>query len=265
MKKTIILNENAFNKIKNLIIKEAITSGPTFGNPGKKGYVDYTPYLKSIEKIANLRVDRYKDYELEAAYNDWENSGFDKNSDEYFIYKTKFKNFMCKFINNLSYTSQRLNGPLHSLILDPQWIPSLNGNPNWRYSDANSGQGGDEWHCFYTTILKIYQNPCIWNDFFFNPNFKQYAFMFFSVRGKLMDKLAENIEEYKNTYSKILPTKEYAELNKYVGKIVKVVDEATKEIKDWEIVNRQNEKQDLFVDFNPSECSVDNEDSEDDF
>ena len=53
-------------------------------------------------------------------------------------YISKFKKFMFGtggFLRNLSYVADRLNGPLHSLLLDPKWVNSLNGKPNWKYSD----------------------------------------------------------------------------------------------------------------------------------
>ena len=182
MQKTIIINENAFKKIQNIILKEAISSGPIFGKG--RSLTNYKPYLDSISKIENLHTDRYKDYELENALNDWKNTGFDKNSDEYLIYLSKFKNFMFGtggFLRNINYVADRLNGPLHSLILDPKWVQSLNGKTSWKYSDLNSGQNGDEFHCFYTTILKLFQNPAIWNDFFFNPVLSEYKAIYDNI------------------------------------------------------------------------------------
>ena len=172
MQKTIILNENTFKKIKQLIIKEAVTQAPKFGT---KVGINYKPYLDSMQKISNLHTDRYKDYELEEAWNAWKNTGFNKNTEEYAIYVAKFKAFMFGgggsrgFLGNVSYVIDRLGGSLNSFLLDPKWVSSLNKTPNYRYSDLNSGKEGDEFQCFYTTILKLYQNPSIWNDFFFNP------------------------------------------------------------------------------------------------
>ena len=142
-----------------MLIKEDATNYPVFGKGANM--VNYKPYITTISKIQNLHSDRYKDYELEEAWNDWKKTGCDKNSQEYFIYISKFKNFMFGmggFLRNLSYVGDRLNGPLHSLLLDPKWVNSLNGKPNWKYSDLNSGEGGDEFHCFYTTVLKLFQN-----------------------------------------------------------------------------------------------------------
>ena len=166
------LSEQKLNIFLSKMLNEAVQ--PTFGNGSSS--INYKPYLDSISKIKNLHNDRYKDYELDEAWNDWKNIGYDKNSQEYYIYVSKFKNFMFGtggFLRNLSYVGDRLNGPLHSLLLDPKWVSSLNGKPEWKYSNLNSGEGGDEFHCFYTTILKLFQNPAIWNDFFFNPLFSK--------------------------------------------------------------------------------------------
>lgn len=251
MKKTIILSENTFKKIKRLIIKEAITNAPMFGK-----HDDYTGHLKTLEKISNLHTDRYKDYELEESWNNWKNTGFNKNCKEYNIYLSNFKRFMFGgkegenkgFLGNVSYVIDRLNGPLHSFILDPNWVNAVNNTPNYRYSDLKSTKEGDDWQCFYTTILKLYQNPAIWNDFFFNPEFKEYSQRFFKIRDKLSDLYKQNPEEYKATYTQILPKKEYAELNKFVGIIDKAYDKAGKLI-GWEIRNKVNQKEDLF--YNP--------------
>lgn len=214
MKKTIILNENTFNKIKRTIIKEALA--PEFGKG--KSLINYRPYLTSISKISNLHTDRYKDYELEEAYNNWKNTGYNKNGEDYLIYVSKFKRFMfgsSGLIQNISYTADRLGGPLHSILLDPKWVMSLNGKPNWKYSEQNSGYGGDEFHCFYTTVLKIFQNPSIWNDFFFNPIFSEAKQKYDSIRAKVTEAMKTN----KEMYSQLLPMEEYKQLNLFMNEI----------------------------------------------
>ena len=45
MKKTIILSENSFKKIKRFIIKEALNSAPIFGKRD-----NYSGHLKTLEK-----------------------------------------------------------------------------------------------------------------------------------------------------------------------------------------------------------------------
>ena len=252
MKKTIILSENNFKKIKRFIIKEVLNSAPIFGNRD-----NYSGHLKTLEKISNLHTDRYKDYNLEESWNNWKNTGFEKDNTEYYTYLSNFKRFMFGgnegdnkgFLGNVSYVTDRLGGQLHTFILDPQWVSSVNSKPDYKYSDLNSNKEGDDWQCFYTTILKLYQNPAIWNDFFFNPEFKQYSQKFFKIRDKLSDLFKENPEEYKATYAQILPKKEYAELNKFVGIIDKIYDETGKKIIGWEIRDKKNQMEDLF--YNP--------------
>ena len=257
MQKTIILTESAFNKIKNAIIKEIIASAPVFGQG--RNVTNYKPYLDSISKIKNLHTDRYKDYELENAWNEWKNTGFNKNSEEYFIYLSRFKNFMFGnggFLRNVSYVADRLNGPLHSLILDPKWAQSLNGKPDWKYSDLNSGEGGDEFHCFYTTILKLFQNPAIWNDFFFNPIFSQYKEKYDSIRAKITNIMKINKESYETQYKPLIPLEEYKQLNLFMNEI----NQETKKVE-----KGNNCKPELFYDpqFGANDDYLD--DDEEDF
>lgn len=217
------INENKLRVLFSQMLKEAINSAPTFGSGARS--INYKTYLDALNGISNLHTDRYKDYELEDAYKEWENTGFDKNSQEYLIYISKFKNFMfgsSGFLRNLSYISDRIGGPLHSFLLDPKWVSALNGKPNWRYSDLNSGMGGDDWQCFYTTVLKIYQNPAIWNDFFFNPIFEEYKNKFDSVVEKIDEQINNNLERFKTTYKPLLP-KEYGQLKNFI-RGVKVVE-----------------------------------------
>ena len=156
------INENKLKLLFSKMLEEDIKKVPSFGN-GRRS-IDYSGVFKELEKVPNLHNDRYKDYELEDAWNNWKKVGYDKNTQEYLIYVSKFKNFMFGsggFLRNLSYVTDRVNGPLHSLLLDFQWSASLVRTKDWRYSDLNSGQGGDEFHCFYTTILKLFQNPIL--------------------------------------------------------------------------------------------------------
>lgn len=214
------INENKIN----LLLKEIINEDnyPTFGNGSHA--INYKPYLNGMSKISNLHTDRYKDYELEESWNNWKKKGCDKNSEEYYIYISNFKKFMFGtggFLRNLSYVGDRLNGPLHSLILDPKWVSSLNGKPNWRYSDLNTGEGGDEFHCFYTTVLKLFQNPAIWNDFFFNPVFANDKGKYDSIRAKITNIMKTNKESYETQYKPLLPMDEYRQLNFFMNEINK--------------------------------------------
>ncbi len=212
------INEHKFNLFVSQILNEA--NYPTFGNGSHT--INYKPYIDSISKIENLHSDRYKDYELENAYNSWKGTGFNKNSDEYKLYISAFKKFMFGtggFLRNLSYVGDRLNGPLHSLLLDPKWVSSLNGKPTWKYSDLNSGEGGDEFHCFYTTVLKLFQNPAIWNDFFFNPLFSNDKKKYDSIRQKITDIMKSSKESYETQYKPLIPLEEYKQLNFFMNEI----------------------------------------------
>lgn len=269
MKKTIVLKENTFNKLKKIIIKEALQTAPIFGSVKTGNYIDYNPILKGLEKIQNLHSDRYKDYQLEEAFNEWKNSGFRRDTEEYFIYKSKFSDFMNKFIRNVSYTLDRFVGQMtgedtgnskkiefHTMLLDRKWVDSLNGKPNWKYSDLNSGYNGDEWQCFYSTLLKLYQNPVIWNDFFFNPIFEPYRKSFDYLMNELATRQLKKYEKYEKEVKPLLPAKEFAQIKNFINGIRVTAGKIEKGV--------NNAKPELFIDFDPSnqdtEQSFDNED-----
>lgn len=203
------------------IIKESVSkiinelNAPVFGSGRFR--TDYTPTFKELEGVENLHNDRYKDYDLEEEWKNWQSVGFDKNCEEYYLYCSEFSKFMGEFSDNLSYVADRLNGPLHSVLLDPKWTQSLINKKNWSYSDLGANKGGDEFHCFYTTILKIYQNPAIWNDFFFNPAFKEMKAKYDSIRAKIATLIKSNREAWETQYKPLLPLKEYKELNLFMN------------------------------------------------
>lgn len=246
MKKTIILDEDAFNKIKNAILKEAMQQ------PQRTDFIQkYVGDIGTLAKIKNLREDRYKDYKLEEAFENWKNTGFDKNSEEYKIYISEFKHFMFGnggLLAHISYTLDRLKTKdgnplsLDKIVLDTDWVKGALGASNWKYSDTNTNNGAADKQCFYTTILKLYQNPVVWNDFFFNPYFEEYYEKFLNIRKKLTQNFIDDIEFYKRNYAKILPVKEYAELNKFAGAIKQINNKL-------ELVqNTQNAKPEIFYD-----------------
>lgn len=218
--KKINIRENKLNIFLSQILKEAIQKAPVFGSG--RHTTDYSPVFQELAKIENLHTDRYKDYELEDAWNDWKNVGYNKHSNEYLVYLSKFNNFMFGsggFLRNLSYVADRTNGPLHLAILDNQWSRSLVGTKDWKYSDLNSGSGGDEFHCFYTTVLKLFQNPAIWNDFFFNPVFAKEKAKYDSIRAKITYIMKTNKESYETQYKPLLPMEEYRQLNLFMNEI----------------------------------------------
>lgn len=223
MKKTIIINENAFKNIKKIMIREALSKAPSFGK-----YDDYTAPLSQLSKVANLHTDRYKDYQLEEAYNAWKDTGYDKNTNEYYIYITKFKHFMFGeggLLAHISYTSERTTYkdregnekavPLHRVILDKDWADQIINVKDWSYSISNSNNGAADKQCFYTTVLKIFQNPVIWNDFFFNPVFAQAKSMYDDIRKKITAAMKERKEDYEA----IMPMQEFRQLNFFMFEV----------------------------------------------
>ena len=59
-------------------------NAPVFGNGRFR--TDYTPTFKELEGVENLHNDRYKDYDLEEEWKNWQSVGFDKNCEEYYLY-----------------------------------------------------------------------------------------------------------------------------------------------------------------------------------
>jgi hypothetical protein len=193
------------------ILSEAVA--PKYPVFGKGAYqTDYNRIFKQLAQIPNLHTDRYKDYALDEAWKRWKETGYDKNSNEYWEYLSYFKGFMNGFIGSLSYILDRLNGPLHSLILDPKWADDLLSKPKWKFSDTDSFNGSEGWQCFYTAILKLHQNPAVWNDFFFNPVFSEAKNKYDTARQKLKEKMKQDLDSYMTQYKYLLPP-EYKDLN----------------------------------------------------
>lgn len=232
MSKTIFLKESSFEIIKKLIIGEAVMPpkapppAPIFG----KGD-NYIGDIATLNKIKNLRVDRYKDYQLDDAWKAWKETGYDKNSKEYLNYLAFFKGFMfgpSGFLQHISYTLERLHAAndgvkrapvqLHQAILDRKWVQSVNSNVNWKASE--SAKNVEAFHCFYVTVLKLYQNPAIWNDFFFNPAFNKYVKLYTDM----MARIRLSVDKLK--FLQILPKEEYVALNKFMGKLKELPDKA---------------------------------------
>ena len=248
----LIITEDALNKILLKIIKEGTGKAPVFGNGRFRD--DYSRVFTQLSKIENLHTDRYKDYNLEKSWNDWKNTGYNKTSQEYIIYISNFKKFMFGeggFLRHLSYVADRLNGPLHSVLLDVKWADSLVNKKDWSFSNEETGFGSEEFQCFYTTVLKLFQNPAIWNDFFFNPFFAEYKSKYDLIRKKITDLMKSDRENYENNYKPLLPIEEYKQLNLFMNEI----NADTKKIE-----KGLNNKPELY--YNPS--SEDEEDDEED-
>ena len=207
MKKTIILNENTFKKIKRMMIREALASKP---NPlvfGRRETDDYRGRIPNMDKIANLKVDRYKDKELEMAYGEWEKVGFNKLSFEYITFANRliqYLNFLKKGIDWVVEDKvERINDACpHWAFLDPDWADDVIGvkEENERHQSI------------YCLILKLSQNKAAWNDLFFNPIFSDLKDGVIRVRQYVSRQLGKNMN-----LKLLLPIEQYRELTKYLN------------------------------------------------
>lgn len=184
MAKEIILNENS---LKRLILRE----------------VRYTPstsdLVAALNKVPNLHTDKYANSEVHSDYKAWEETNFSKDGNEYQEWSNTLRNYLNFLNRSVDYVIRRMTlGITDMFLIDPKWVESLKGKT-------------DDYQCFYTLVLKIYQNKPIWNDLFFNPMFSNIS----KDITKVMDDISnvKDMEEW-NRRKSMLP-KEYFELNKY--------------------------------------------------
>lgn len=195
--KKIIFNENSFIKFKKHVIKEAIVSTQyLFGTEKHNFKIE----LDALSKISNLRTDRYKNYDLENAYEEWGNTGFDKSSNEYRIWCGNLQSFMEYIGKSIYYVLtdkvERAGSTRpHYAFLDPEWVKKV-------------VRGGQEEHqSIYCLTLKLYQNKVIWNDLFFNPIFNDLKEALKKIRG-----FANKQKILNPNFKLLLPIEEYNEI-----------------------------------------------------
>ena len=204
MKKTIILNENAFKKIRGLIIKEASAFDQYYFGTSRKFY---KPILEKLAGMKNLRVDRYKDYGLQEAYDKWAATNFDKSCYEYTAWGNALTAYMkflsggIEFVLNHKVLRIGLGGKYYWVFIDEDWADMIDDK-----NDVNDKE------CIYPLILKIYQNKPMWNDLFFNPLFSDMKNNFMQIK----QFIGEAIGKYPNV-KLLLPIEEYREINKYIN------------------------------------------------
>lgn len=192
-KKTIKLTESKLRKIIQIGLNEL------YNSPNKEVYWNGKYQLSQIKRYLDsapdLRVDRYKEADLEYVYDEWEKVGFSKDSEEHAILHSIIERFMEYLEYSVFYTLKRVSEMNDTKVLDPKWAISIKKG------------GKEEFQCFYTLILKIYQNRAIWNDFFFNPEYKEMADTY--------KQNAQMVRQNLNHYREILPLKEFNELNMF--------------------------------------------------
>ena len=202
MKKTIILSENAFKKIKRYMIQEAVSSNPyLFGTANE----DYKRILEGLSKVSNLRTDRYKNYDLEEAYEKWSKVGFDKNTKEFAAWNGILKSYLNFLNGGIEYV---LNDKVNRIGMNrPHWVFI---DPSWA-KDVILNHEGEKHQSIYSLILKIYQNKVMWNDLFFNPLFENIKNDFFKIKSFIGKALGENMN-----LKLLLPIEEYREINNFI-------------------------------------------------
>ena len=205
MKKTIILSENAFNKIKRLMVQEAIKSNPYAFGPGGKD--DYTRKLPSLDKVANLKVDRYKDHDLENSYKLWAETGFDKSSYEYIEWGNKLKSYLSFLAGGIEFV---LNDKVRRINMNrPQWVFL---DPSWLEDVVIRNQENEKHQSIYCLILKLSQNKVVWNDLFFNPIFEDLKNQISEIRQFVGKAIGVN-----PNLKLLLPLEQYRELTKFIN------------------------------------------------
>ena len=203
MKKTIILNENAFKKIRSLIIREAAATDQYYFGTSR---VYYKPYLDKLSNMGNLRVDRYKDDKLAEAYNNWAGVNFDKSSYEYIAWGNALNEYMkylaggIEFVLNHKVKRIGLGGKFYWVFIDEDWVKMIDDTNDYKDKE-----------CIYPLILKIYQNKPMWNDLFFNPLFSDMKNKFMEIK----QFIGSAIGKYPNV-KLLLPMEEYREINNYI-------------------------------------------------
>ncbi len=216
--KKIILNENSFRLFKKFLVNEIVLPKGVSFCTDPKDEISYKTCLKKLDSIPNLRTDKYKDHNLENAYNEWSKTDFSKDSFEYKTWCGLLKNYMDYLGRSINFVKfnkiDRIgDARAHYVFVDPKWVETMN-------------SGKEDYQGIFSLTLKIYQNKVIWNDLFFNPIFEELKNLYKSIRGfankkKILDK----------KYELLLPIEEYVEIGKYMN-------------------NESNARPELFCEFN---------------
>lgn len=200
--KKIRLSENTFNAFKKCLIGEAIQPNPyLFGTRQE----DYKQRLADLSKISNLRVDRYKDYDLENSFKEWANVSFDKSTNEYKAWCGQLKKYLDYLGSSIYYVLtdkvERVGDARpHYAFIDPVWVESV------VHGKKEEHQG------IYCLTLKIFQNKVVWNDLFFNPVFNDLKEAYMKIKSFVASQIAKN-----PNIKLLMPLDEYKEINKFIN------------------------------------------------
>ena len=203
MKKTIILPENYFNRIKNMIIKEAIAPNPYLFGLGAKA-INYKSIVDSLNKNEMLKTSAYKDETLENTYRAWEEKGFDKSSYEYVAWGNALNDYMTYLARGIDFILGKaerigLSASTYWVFIDPEWA-----------KDVMNKKDAKDHQCIYSLVLKLCQNKSMWNDLFFNPIFQDMKDKFFKIRSFVGKAFGINMN-----YKLLMPLEQYREIVKY--------------------------------------------------
>jgi hypothetical protein len=201
--KRIILSEKSFNLFKGLLVNEIVVPKGVSFCTSPKDEAKYKQRLKDLETVSNLRTDRYKDYSLEEAYNNWAECGFSKDSEEYRVWCGRLTDYLDYLETGIDFVKGKVNrnggASSHWAFIDPEWVFDMK-------------DGRDDHQGIYCLTLKLYQNKSIWNDLFFNPKFASLKDDIKYIRG-----FANKLRMVDKKYSLLLPMEEYIEIGKFMS------------------------------------------------
>jgi len=217
MTKTIILTEQQNKILMRQMLREA--KGDVI--IGRDTYNE-----ANLNRLKSLSPDIYSLPKAENDYDAWSAEAFSKEGKEYATWCSDVEYFMKGIIGGIisSINNKKLRGAVtfNYLVLDPQWMRlAIQGNDKLAEVGENEGGRNTGFRCLYTLVLTIFANKCMWNDFFFNPIFKEYSDF---MSGLIREAIQKGPE-----YKQIMPLTMIKEMNVFKG-------------------NQDNARPDLFYD-----------------
>lgn len=203
MGKTIILTEKQAKRVFGCKLNEA-AGDLRFGRD---------PYnATDLSRIKSLPNFTFKYSRMEDAFDDWKDAGFERMGPEFVQYMSSvdyFKNNVLRGLQNSIENKKARRVPFHYLLLDPGWMRlMIQSGDRMKETGENEAEGKNSgFRCLFTLILTIYQNPTIWNDYCFNPEFE-------GVRN-LVSGLVKEAISLNQDYKQLLPLEQLKAINMF--------------------------------------------------